>query len=105
MSDLKKCPKTLWLECLCAWNNVPFDCEALKKYTDENWGKLSVDGWKRVANVLNTRHSAVTPEEAREALKEIKKGWDENGEAFLSDECDTDVTHYETIRRALKGCL
>lgn len=46
--------KELWLQCLCAWNNVPCDNEAMKKYTDENWDKRSVEGWKRVAEVMST---------------------------------------------------
>ncbi len=44
--------KDMWLIALCAWNNVPCDSAAMAKCSDENWGKLSVDGWKRVATAL-----------------------------------------------------
>lgn len=41
-----------WLVALCAWNNVPCDNAAMTKYADEKWGRLSVEGWKRVAKAL-----------------------------------------------------
>jgi len=97
--ELKPCPKELWLKCLCAWNNVPCDNEAMKKYTEENWGKTSREGWKRVAQVLNTRHSPVTPEDVEKALEYIKGINTPNSGIFM------DSIVIETIRKALKELI
>lgn len=59
MSDFTK---EDWLVALCAWNNVPCDDAAMKKYSDEKWSSSSVEGWRRVAAALRSRQLGGSPE-------------------------------------------
>lgn len=54
--------KELVVRCICAWNNVPFGNQAIRKYIDDRWCKVSFAGWSRVAaavlEYLNTQQPA-----------------------------------------------
>lgn len=97
-----------WLIALCAWNNVPCDNEAMRKYADEKWSPASVEAWKRVALALQSPPAEkVDVEGFRKPIKRPKRDREEttamidkNIYAFGWNDClDYIAANYDIVEK------